>query len=123
MGQVFYREWTPSEFDPTYNQNGALPQLESVTPNVPKELPHQPQHYYDNRLGVPSFYLANIQDGYTIDTKIFYPVGDDAYRFAPEQPVRRDVFAQLSQRVTPAYVAGQAPTKGVYTCIPDLGYE
>lgn len=126
MGQVFYRDWTPGSFqDPTYNERNAITSIESWTPYVPRELPLQPNPTFDNRLTPPDFYLANIQEyGYTVAREFEpNPIADEAYRFAPEQPIRRDTFAQLSQRVTPAYVAGAAPTRGVYTGINDLGYE
>lgn len=124
MGQVFYRDWSPGSFqDPTYNQRGALLPLESWHTYSKPDLPLQPDAYFDNRLSAPEFYLANIQGEYTADELIFYPRADDAYRFAPEQPVRRDVFMQLAQRTNSPNIVGQAPTRGVYTGINDLGYE
>lgn len=126
MGQVFYRNWTPGSFnDPTYNVAGAAPALESVSPNIPRELPMQPQEYYDNRLSAQQSYLAFVQeDGYTLAREFRpYPVADEAYRFAPEQPVRYDTFSQGAQRMLSPNVSGAAPTRGVYTGRNDLGYE
>lgn len=123
--QVFYRDWTPGSFqDPTYNPQGALPQLESVYPYVPQELPHQPRNWYDNRLSAPEFYLANLQGaGYTSAREFYpYPVSDEYLRFAPEQPVRYDTFNMLAQRALSPNVYGTAPTNGVYTGVSDIGY-
>lgn len=124
MGQVFYRDWNPyTTNDPTYNVNGSLPPLESVSPHIPRELPHQPIHYYDNRVTAPEFYAAFIENDYTLAGRIFYPVSDEAYRFAPAEPIRQDVFNQLAQKAQSRTVVGQAPTQGIYTGIHDLGYE
>lgn len=124
MGQVFYRSWTPGSFqDPTYNVNGAIPELESLTSNIPRELPKQPETFYDNRIGSAFYYLANIQGDYTAAGRIFYPVSDEAYRFAPAEPIRSDVFNQMVQKTSSPNVVGQAPTQGIYTGLNDLGYE
>lgn len=125
MGQVFYRDWTPGSFaDPTYNPRGAMPELESKYAYVPRELPFQPGPYFDNRITAPHFYEANIQEnGYTLAEQFQpYPVSDEALRFAPEQPVRYDVYNQLAQRQRGPNVTGQAPTRGVYTGVSDIGY-
>ena len=126
MGQVFYRDWTPGSFnDPTYNESGAKPQLEGMTPSIPRNLPFQPSEYYDNRLSAQRSYLAFVQeDGYTTAREFNpNPVADEALRFAPEQPVRYDIFSQGAQRALSPNVSGSAPTKGVYTGRNDLGYE
>ena len=126
MGQVFYRDWTPGSFqDPTYQVQGAIPELEGMVPYIPKALPFQPQTYVDNRLSAPSFYLAHVQEtGYTeADEFTEMPISDLAYRFAPEQPIRADVFNQLSQRWGSPTVSGSAPTHGIYTGLSDAGYE
>lgn len=125
MGQVFYRDWVPGSFqDPTYNEAGAKPIIEGMTPYIPRNLPYQPVEYYDNRLSPVSFYLANVQSGYTKAIRDdFYPVSDEAYRFAPEQPVRYDTFSQGAQKMLSPNVSGSAPTRGVYTGRNDLGYE
>lgn len=126
MGQVFFRDWTPGDFqDPTYNPVGSQMSLESWQANVPRELPYQPIDFYDNRLSAPEFYPAFVQDYEYTDAirDDLYPVSDEAYRFAPEQPVRYDVYNQLAQRALSPTTTGQAPTRGVYTGLQDLGYE
>lgn len=125
MGQVFYRDWSPGTFqDPTYNPRGAEPELESMYAYVPINLPFQPGPYYDNRLTAPNFYEGFVQDNaYTLAEEFTpYPVSDESLRFAPEQPVRYDVFNMLSQRLNSPNVTGSAPTRGVYTGIQDIGY-
>lgn len=125
MGQVFYRDWTPGSFrDPTYNPNGAMPELESMYAYVPVSLPFQPGPYFDNRITVPHFYEGFVQDNEYTLAEAFqpYPVSDEAIRFAPEQPVRYDTYNQLAQRRRGPTVHGDAPTKGVYTGVADIGY-
>lgn len=123
MGIVAYRDWTPGSFqDPTYQEQGAIPQLESWTPNVPRSLPMQPEAYFDNRLGWPDFYLANLQrHGYTLDELYPYPKAIPESFYAPAQPVRYDVYSQLAARARGANVAGAAPTRGIYTGVADIG--
>lgn len=125
MGQVFYRDWTPGSFqDPTYNSNGAELNIESWKTYTKPDLPLQPISYYDNRLGVPEFYLANIQDDYTVAIRDdAYPESNDLYYFSPAQPIRYDVYSQLVQKTSGQAVAGNAPTRGIYTGLNDLGYE
>ena len=122
MGIVFYRDWTPGAFrDPTYNPQGAQPQLESWQSNVPKPLPFQPVSFYDNRASWPDFYLANIQrGGYTTDELYPYPYAQNTAWYAPPQPIREDLFNQLAVRSQHRPVAGQAPTRGIYTGTTDI---
>ena len=124
MGQVFYRDWQPNSFqDPTYNPSGANPPLESWQPTPIVNLPRQPIEWYDNRLTWPGFYLANLQaGGYTLDELYPYPVADLAYRFAPAEPIRRDVFNMLYARRRGANVSGEAPIQNVYTGVHDEGF-
>jgi len=125
MGQVFYRDWTPGSFrDPSYNPVGAEPELEGMYAYVPVSLPFQPGPYYDNRLTAPQFYEGFVQPhGYTIAHRFEpYPVSDEALRFAPEQPIRYDVYNQLAQRKNGRTVTGNAPTNGVYTGVSEIGY-
>lgn len=116
-------------YDPTVT--GPYPQYnpvgrnftENSLPYVPRELPMQPEAYYDNRLSYPSSYLANIQaKGYTIAELYPYPIADEALRFAPAEPIRKDTFDMLTQRYNSPNVTAQAPTKGVWTGLPDLSY-
>lgn len=121
-----YIDWTPGSFqDPTYNESGAKPILEGMTAYIPRNLPYQPVEYYDNRLSPQSSYLAFVQEeGYTVAREFNpNPVADEAYRFAPEQPVRYDTFSQGAVRWGSPTVSGSAPTRGVYTGTNDLGYE
>ncbi len=108
--------------EPQYNPNGR-----SITENmidyIPRELPKQPQAYYDNRRSPAEFYVANIQaKGYTLAELYPYPIADEALRFAPAEPIRKDTFDMLTQRANSPNVAGQSPTKGVWTGLPDLSY-
>ena len=121
---VYYRDWTPGSFqDPTYNPRGAQPQLESWQKTPVVNLPMQPIDYYDNRLSWPGFYLANMQhQGYTLDELYPYPIADLAYRFAPAEPIRRDVFNMLAARRRSPDVSGEAPTQNVYTGTHSEGF-
>jgi hypothetical protein len=124
MGQVFYREWTPGAVpDVTYNIAGALPEVESWTAySPPRDVPFQPEAFYDNRRSPAAYYLANLQrQGYTLDELYPYPRATDGSWFAPAQPIRADIFNQLAVRARGQNVAGAAPTKGIYTGVSDIG--
>ena len=125
MGQVYYRDWTPGrQQDPTYNPVGSYLLVESWHSTPIRELPQQPNTYYDNRLSPAEFYLANVQEGYTVAIEPQYPHSDLAYRFAPAEPIRADVFAQMAQKWTGPTVAGTAPNRGIYSGFQnELGYE
>lgn len=124
MGIVAYRDWTPGAVpDVTYNLSNAQPQIESwISYSPPRDVPFQPEAFYDNRRSPASYYLANLQQlGYTLDELYPYPRATDAAWYSPAQPVRNDVFNQLAVRARGPAVAGAAPTRGIYTGVSDIG--
>ncbi len=122
MGQVYYRDWDPqAQNDITYNLNGSTPDLESWHKTPVTTLPLQPNRIIDNRPSWPYSMLANIQKmGYTVDRLIFYPVADTHLRYAPEQPIRKDIYEMLTARKQGRTVSGFAPTRSIYTGTEDV---